>query len=218
MSFFGSLLGAVGSFFGGKSEAKAQRESNERNYEMQKEFAQNGIQWKVKDAKKAGIHPLYAIGAPSMSASPSFASEGNSGIGQAAQHLGNAVSARQDKIMQSKKEQAELDLLHAQADKVRSDMIVNMKKASDGARGRQAIRAGGQGRNPPGTLTIAAHRVRKNPGFSDTQDIEDRYGDPVSWFYGLGTLGADAWNEYKHWQKTRKVYKPKKHRSYRNYR
>lgn len=38
---------------------------------LQKEFAQNGIQWKVRDAQAAGIHPLAALGAQTMSYTPS---------------------------------------------------------------------------------------------------------------------------------------------------
>jgi len=45
----------------------AQLAHNER---LQKEFAQNGIRWKVEDAKAAGIHPLYALGASTTSFSP----------------------------------------------------------------------------------------------------------------------------------------------------
>ena len=43
---------------------------NDQNTKLQKEFAQNSIQWRVADAKKAGIHPLYAIGASSSSYTP----------------------------------------------------------------------------------------------------------------------------------------------------
>lgn len=44
---------------------------NEENIAMQKEFAQNGIQWKVADAAKAGISPLAALGAVDPGFSPS---------------------------------------------------------------------------------------------------------------------------------------------------
>lgn len=46
-------------------------DANKFNYDMQKEFAQNGIRWKVEDAIAAGIHPLAALGAQGYSASPS---------------------------------------------------------------------------------------------------------------------------------------------------
>ena len=43
-----------------------------RNEKLQKEFAQKGIQWKVKDAEKAGIHPLAALGGSTHSPSSAF--------------------------------------------------------------------------------------------------------------------------------------------------
>lgn len=46
--------------------------ANKANYEAQKEFAQNGLRWKVEDARAAGIHPLAALGAQGASYSPSF--------------------------------------------------------------------------------------------------------------------------------------------------
>lgn len=44
---------------------------NKENLELQREFAQHGIQWKVNDAISAGIHPLAALGADTMSFTPS---------------------------------------------------------------------------------------------------------------------------------------------------
>ena len=49
-----------------------QKEMNAKNAALQREFAQSGIQWKVADAKKAGLHPLAALGAQTASASPSY--------------------------------------------------------------------------------------------------------------------------------------------------
>lgn len=42
----------------------------ERETALQKEFAQQGIRWRVDDAKAAGIHPLAALGAQTFSYSP----------------------------------------------------------------------------------------------------------------------------------------------------
>lgn len=53
---------------------------NQFNYDMQKEFAQNGLSWRVNDALKAGISPLAALGMNPVSASPVMAS-GDSGYG-----------------------------------------------------------------------------------------------------------------------------------------
>lgn len=41
-----------------------------REHQLQKDFAQMGIQWRAADAKAAGIHPLAALGAQLTSYSP----------------------------------------------------------------------------------------------------------------------------------------------------
>lgn len=71
------LLGAgvnlLGGFLGRQSQADANRINQENaanNIALQREFAQNAIQWKVADAQKAGIHPLYALGASTTSFAP----------------------------------------------------------------------------------------------------------------------------------------------------
>lgn len=58
-----SILGGLFGSSDNKKAAKAQAEADERNAALQREFAQNAIQWKVADAEKAGIHKLYALGA-----------------------------------------------------------------------------------------------------------------------------------------------------------
>lgn len=64
----GSLLfgkdigGTIGGLFGS--------DDKDQEYRRQKEFATQGITWKVEDAKRAGIHPLYALGAPTTSYAP----------------------------------------------------------------------------------------------------------------------------------------------------
>lgn len=37
------------------------REQQSRNEELQREFASHGIQWRVEDARQAGVHPMYAL-------------------------------------------------------------------------------------------------------------------------------------------------------------
>lgn len=66
----GAIGGALGLISAGQSQASAER-LNQLNYLHQKEFAQNGIRWRVQDAKAAGLHPLAALGAQTSSYSPS---------------------------------------------------------------------------------------------------------------------------------------------------
>lgn len=87
----GSILSAaasIGSSLLGKSQA-------DKNAKLQKQFAQEGVQWKVADAKKAGIHPLYALGAQTHSFTPSGVGDWTAGIGQAGQDIGRAIDATQ---------------------------------------------------------------------------------------------------------------------------
>lgn len=70
ISLAGAFLGAAGmGFAGGLMNSSAQRDANKRNAKMQYDFAQQGIQWRVNDAIKAGVHPYYAMGASTSSPS-----------------------------------------------------------------------------------------------------------------------------------------------------
>lgn len=81
--------------------------ANEKNANLQREFAQHGIRWRVEDAKAAGIHPLYALGASGASASPSFVAEG--------QDLSRAIHATRTG---SERRFAELQLQRAQLENI----------------------------------------------------------------------------------------------------
>lgn len=77
----GSLAGGAASMFGNngtpasdgtflQNQFNAQMNWNREQAQMQKDFAQQGIRWRVEDAKAAGLHPLAAIGAAGASYSP----------------------------------------------------------------------------------------------------------------------------------------------------
>lgn len=65
-----NLLGGFLGERGADSRNEASLGVARENMAMQREFAQHGIRWKVADAKAAGVHPLYAIGAPPLNYSP----------------------------------------------------------------------------------------------------------------------------------------------------
>lgn len=91
----GSIIGGIGSIVGGLIKNNADKKNAQRQEALQREFAQQGIQWKVADAKAAGIHPLYALGASTHSYAPT--SVGGSGLGDgiaaAGQNIGRAIDA-----------------------------------------------------------------------------------------------------------------------------
>lgn len=82
-----------------QNEREWQRYVNDRNVELQREFAQNGIRWKVEDAKRAGLHPVAALGGGGASFSPiSVGSTApadaprNTGVGDALMDMGQNIS------------------------------------------------------------------------------------------------------------------------------
>lgn len=91
----GSILGAASSLLGGLFGQKSQDKQMNAQIAAQKEFAQSGIQWKVADAQKAGIHPLYALGASTVPFSPIGigGSPLAEGIQNAGQDIGRAIDA-----------------------------------------------------------------------------------------------------------------------------
>lgn len=95
-----AVLGAAGSYFGGQDQARAQKKLAKDNIALQKEFAKNGIRWKVADAKAAGLHPLAALGAQTHSFSPIAAGDTTgpnalSALGDMGQNISRAMAARQ---------------------------------------------------------------------------------------------------------------------------
>lgn len=63
-------IGAGVKILGGLLGRSSAKKAAEKQAQRQKSFAQKGIRWRVKDAKAAGIHPLYALGAQTHSYQP----------------------------------------------------------------------------------------------------------------------------------------------------
>jgi hypothetical protein len=98
---WGSVIGAAGgiasSLFGSSSQKKANKQALQLAREQlayQKELAHNQVQWRVEDTKKAGLHPLAALGVSPMSYSPvssSAVGADYSGVGQSLQQMGQDI-------------------------------------------------------------------------------------------------------------------------------
>lgn len=88
-----TLAGSGINYFSNRSYSKKQEELANRNIDLQKEFAKNGISWKVADAKRNGISPLAALGAQTHSFSPISVGGGpNDAIGNGLQAMGQNIS------------------------------------------------------------------------------------------------------------------------------
>lgn len=91
----GELISAGSSLLGGLFGKKSADKANDKNIKLQKEFAQSGIQWKVADAKAAGVHPLAALGASTVSFSPSVVGDNSlgAGVSNMGQDIGRAINS-----------------------------------------------------------------------------------------------------------------------------
>lgn len=126
----GSVVSAVGSIAGGILGANSAQNVAGMNYEAQKEFAQNGIRWKVEDAKRAGIHPLYALGASTQGYSPSAGYTGDFGISDAAAHFGQGYERAQQAKM-TKEERDKQDVRDAIQDMAALEDLNQKRRMND---------------------------------------------------------------------------------------
>lgn len=128
-SFVGSKLGG----FGGIGQALGSglasgintggggwdaEDAFDANAALQREFAQYGIRWRVEDAKAAGVHPVYALGAGGAAAAPISVMDSprDDWSGRMGQDLGRAVTAQMDP-MQRRLQEAQLKVLESEAAK-----------------------------------------------------------------------------------------------------
>ena len=102
----GSIISGVGSLIGGNSAAKAAKKENDRQYDL----ARNSIKYRVEDAQNAGIHPLYAMGAPTLSSSMQSTGQMGQAVADAASAVGKGMSTSYQKEMER------LNLANAEAD------------------------------------------------------------------------------------------------------
>lgn len=109
--------GAAGAIGSNDAQAFAEDQWN-ANAALQREFAQHGIRWRVEDAKAAGVHPLYALGAGGAAAAPISMSVagGEDWSSRMGQDLGRAVTAQMDPH-QRRLQEAQLAVLESEAAK-----------------------------------------------------------------------------------------------------
>lgn len=206
----GALLGAVGGLAGGllnKSAADDQAD-------LQKDFAKKGIQWKVADATKAGLHPLAALGANTLSYSPVQIGDMAGPLSDMGQNIGRAVEATQNG---TERAAGKLGLLQLERAGLENDLLRTQIASENtklrGQLGPPMPTDGNVGQLVPGLIpskpvppqqTTGLNMFGKgsptNPNFSDAQTIEDRYGDSeiLSMLSAIVNGGADAyWNLYR---------------------
>lgn len=197
----GNLISAGASLIGGlfnKSSADKARDQTQQHaaaqMAAQKEFAQNGIRWRVEDAKASGIHPLYALGANTASYAPvsaSFQADNSIGnaLSNAGQDIGRAVNATR-----TAPERADAFSKSMQAIALENAGLDLQIKKTQLASSLQRLQANA---NPPipevgpfkvgeankaeerQPLMLDGERVPTSPGTSPAKAYEDQFGDDI---------------------------------------
>lgn len=207
----GPLVSAGASLAAGYMSSRAQARANdasalaaERNIKMQKQFAEEGIRMRVKDARAAGIHPIYALGAQTPSFSPvsqSFTPETGlaAGLAAAGQDVGRAINATRTEperatafttAMQSLQlKNAELDTQIKQADL--ASRVARLSQSQNPALPSDPVTLP-WGKLDPATPLVADHtKLNLNRGWSDGSTFEDRWGEWGGGAAGIAVMIAD---------------------------
>lgn len=122
-----------------------QNQLAQQNMQMQKTFAQNGIQWRVNDAKAAGLHPLIGAGAQTSTFSPvasvgvgipeagaqSMIGETLSQLGQGIERAQNAAQAKEEREFQERLRAYQLMNLELQNEETVSRIGLNQARIKE---------------------------------------------------------------------------------------
>jgi len=178
MGGIGSLVGAVGDIY-----------SANKNVHLQKQFAQTGIQWKVADAKKAGIHPLYALGAQTHSFAPVQTGLSDS-LGNAGQSIGRAVDAYSDKSQRNDAFTKASQSLQLDGFKLDNDL-----KRAQLASAAATLNQAGQPPAPPTASNryLMPGQGSTQTGLVDTQPLRVSSVDPNAKHNEAGAFGEVGW-------------------------
>lgn len=216
----GELIGAAGSLIGGlfnRDSASENRAAQERmaaqNIAQQREFAQNGIRWKADDARAAGIHPLFALGANTTSFAPvSVGSAADSSMGDAiasaGQNIGRAVQAGQTRSERNTATVADALLLEKAGleNELLRTQIMRLKNPPGQPPAMPTLGPSPAGfpvktddiKQTPDTMPETARirpfgiPLRTNPWFSDSESIENRYSNVIENAHGIASVPADV--------------------------
>lgn len=200
-----ALLGGIGSIVSGLFGKSSAEKQQRQQIQLQKDFAQKGIQWKVKDAEKAGVHPLAALGANTIAYSPVTVGTPDLGLGQMGQDIGRAIDAGSTANQRTASLQtriAEAQLKGLELDNA-GKAIQNTALASQSIRNAQvgppmAAVSGetntgmaGQGTSK---LIYAGERLPGTPEYSTADQGETTFGEAAGELFGISKLAA-TWDK-----------------------
>lgn len=198
-----ALIGGAGKvldFFASKDANEKRQEMANAEAARQYEFAQKGIGWRVQDAKNAGVHPLFALGASTASYSPQsigIEKESLGGalaeMGQGVQRAVNAEATQDQRKAVAAFDAVKLEGLKLDNDIKRASLASELKKLQPPAVGPglpSIVPEANKFEDRP-KLSGAEGDLATNPNITNADDFEKRYGELTDWVYGPQIFARD---------------------------
>lgn len=195
-----NIIGGMMNRDAAEDASRRQAEQAELNRQMQLQFAKEGIRWKVDDAKAAGIHPLYALGANTVSYSPvsvggSADTSMGSAIASSGQDISRAINAtrttgeREDAFTKTSQDLTltkmglENELLASQIAKLKANTNPPMPSVGP-------VPESSKFEDRP-RLRIGGDEIQTDPKSANAEDFEKRYGELSDVVYGPALMWQD---------------------------
>lgn len=174
-AYFGGPAGAaIGGSIGSSIEENKNRKREEKR---QREFAQNSVTWRVADAKRAGIHPLAALGMSPNQAYPiSIGSDPSSPITRMINKMYDAEM--QQTIMEGDEAKAKANYYNAMAEDIRNPQLGGNSLVGN----EQIVQGKVQNKPQVLQLTGGTHQTGKSV---PQERLEQEYGGIIGEGYGV---------------------------------
>lgn len=195
-------ISAIAGLAGSGIDAWVSTANARRNVKSQKQFAKQGIQWKVEDARKAGVHPLAALGAQTHSFSPvAVGSDFGTSLANAGQDISRAMNAtrttdQRTQAYQKTVQDLTLDRMRTENEILKMNLASSVNRAIQGSGPPMPSAQTGKKLGVPTSDAIKAEQLKWFGGiiptqphlFTDAEDAEKHYGDFGGAMFGVPHL------------------------------
>lgn len=226
LNFLAPLISGGLSLVGGLLGNQQKSEGQQREIENQKEFAQNGIRWRVEDATRAGVHPNVALGAQGSQYVPVGLGDNDTAasFSAAGQDFSRAIEATRTSPERAGAYVQATEALTLERMGLENELL------------RAQIRGAQQPVGPPFPLSNSDYAMpgqpssgpalmvekgpfKMAPGWSPAQDVEDQYTEAISFPYGIAKFVRDLGHQISlDAPRVKEVYESRPVRGSQNYR
>lgn len=195
----GSIIGAVGSLAGGLISDRSNKKLTKQAWARD----DSSVQRRVADAKKAGIHPLAALGANVQASSPvTTGSSLGDGVASASSSISQGYSRSKDRKIDAQQQKRLDDLATWEGLKANEElnlMATRREWIEEQIKNSKAARLKGLANvMQDGGYLITDDGERWKTGAkqsSKQQEWEDNYGGLIGEIHGIGRYIRDALNQ-----------------------